>query len=521
MAPSTRPSAATFNQTQASLTLSLAASGRADAASNVRRLLDAGVPPNISDAKGFTALACAVRACDYDTCEVLLERGATVNLPTREASNPPLFWSTTGTARHDAILQLLLDRQADASARNVQGDSALHWACKNGAAHAAALLLEAAPPLRTAANALHMTPLMCAAGSGSLDTLQVLLVDRCELTQADLDACDANGRCALHFAGDAPCVVALLDARCDQRVRDADGRTPLLEALQQGNNDVAAALELAWEEEEASADTLARASAQGAAVSKDGSAGGRGPSRTQAGRKKAARARNKVAASGQHDTQQQQQQQEQPAVATTVTAEAAGEDSGENEGEGREAASSAAMAVPKPAAAVATRVVAEACPEQGVGWVRVGPRGKASPAATATAPSPVGPTHRRPVAAPPLPAEGRAAPQVDAASYRAVVLAERTSDTSVDATAHADGADEAAGAIIRADGGRAGERGGPRAGIVATTTHAASTCDPASVGVDGDSTARAWTAFSLRQPSLMRLTWSSARCWVRASVSCR
>ena len=104
---------------QGALVLTLASSAREDASALIRRLLAAGVPANISDGAGFSALALAARAGMTDTMNVLLDGGASVNLPTRDNGNPPLFWAARaghGEPRQDhcspSYMSLLLPAPA-------------------------------------------------------------------------------------------------------------------------------------------------------------------------------------------------------------------------------------------------------------------------------------------------------------------------------------------------------------------------------------------------------------------------
>ena len=89
---------------QGALVLTLASSDRADAAANIKRLLANGVPANISDGAGFSALSLAARSGNAETVAVLLESGASANLPTRDHGNSPLFWaSKTGHGTRSAL----------------------------------------------------------------------------------------------------------------------------------------------------------------------------------------------------------------------------------------------------------------------------------------------------------------------------------------------------------------------------------------------------------------------------------
>ena len=232
---------------RANLLLNLAGSGRPDAAELVRSLIAKGTPVNVRDTAGFTAVATAARRGDAGVLAALLEAGAEAEAPTHEHANPPLFWAAAGD--HAACLRLLLNRGVSASCRNAQQDTALLWACQQGAAEAAELLLRASTDELHVANNQRMTPLICAASSGRQDVVDLLLAQR---PPPALDAADAHGRTALHFAAasSAEIVESLLAAGANWRIRDAAGLAPLGEAQRQGKAAAAAALQRAWERAE-------------------------------------------------------------------------------------------------------------------------------------------------------------------------------------------------------------------------------------------------------------------------------
>ena len=253
---------------QSGLLLTLASSGRADAASNVARLLRMGVAANTADAQGFTALASAARTGDLAVCEQLLAHGASLSLPTRKSRNPPLFWAAMGG--HVDVVRRLCEPAGNGAIsddiigqRNVQSDTSLIYACQSGQAAAAGYLLDACPALLGEANDHGFTPLMFAAAGGHAETLNLIL-ERIsvavrqpgraseEVRTAALEFIDAknnHGRCALHFAATStspPCVAALLAAGADWRVRDVHGCTPLGEAKKEGRTTSAKLLQRAW-----------------------------------------------------------------------------------------------------------------------------------------------------------------------------------------------------------------------------------------------------------------------------------
>ncbi len=127
--PSPAPPELSERQVQrATLLLKVASSGRADAVELITRLIQEGAPVNCTDASGYSALALAVRVGDTRSCRALLENVASPAVATREKANPPLFWGAA--VDHVEAIQLLLDAAADPFQCNVQGDTALMWACR-------------------------------------------------------------------------------------------------------------------------------------------------------------------------------------------------------------------------------------------------------------------------------------------------------------------------------------------------------------------------------------------------------
>ena len=131
---------ATGHTPQEALLLRLSSSGREDAPNMVARLLKMGVAADTANAEGFTALASAARVGALFVCKELLAHGASPTAPTHENRNPPLFWAAG--KGHVEVVRLLCNASASvASQRNVQGDTALLWACRGGQIGVAETLL--------------------------------------------------------------------------------------------------------------------------------------------------------------------------------------------------------------------------------------------------------------------------------------------------------------------------------------------------------------------------------------------
>lgn len=81
--------------------------------SRVNKLLSKGIPPDLEDASGYTALHYASRNGHLKVCEKLLSKGANVNATTRSGRTTPLH--RAATQGHAEIVQLLLDYGANAN----------------------------------------------------------------------------------------------------------------------------------------------------------------------------------------------------------------------------------------------------------------------------------------------------------------------------------------------------------------------------------------------------------------------
>ncbi len=169
----------------------------------------------------------------------------------------------------------MADLGADLDARDRWGRTALAWAAYNGHTGAVRILLGAGATLREKweggrrkpsalrqrmfgnrwSTALHLATdavVSGRGGEGGREVLALLLARRGELG-IDVNACDAEGRTALHDAvagGSAWAARQLLGAGADVYARDGEGRTPLEHGVRAGCTD-AEVLDLADEAHQA------------------------------------------------------------------------------------------------------------------------------------------------------------------------------------------------------------------------------------------------------------------------------
>jgi ankyrin repeat protein len=103
-----------------------AAAGDADA---VARFLGVGVPVDIRDHTGRTALLAAVQGNHVEVARILIQAGADVNAQDSQRDSPFLL---AGASGHLEILEMTLAHGADLKATNRYGGTALIPACHHG-----------------------------------------------------------------------------------------------------------------------------------------------------------------------------------------------------------------------------------------------------------------------------------------------------------------------------------------------------------------------------------------------------
>ena len=151
---------------------------------------------------------------EYRAVEALIARGADLDAPDKDIDGDVRLHRAASNG-HAAVVQLLLENQANVDVRNGYGYTALHYAAMSGESRVAELLLDAgayagayvstyvgahiehngtgvsvAPRFR-----LRITPLHLAAWHGKLDTARLLLA-----RGAKIDAAAKWGVTPLHFA---------------------------------------------------------------------------------------------------------------------------------------------------------------------------------------------------------------------------------------------------------------------------------------------------------------------------------
>lgn len=196
-------------------------------ATMVARLLEAGANPNSALKMGETPLLTAARSGDPRSVELLLQHGAEVNATEDERGQTALMWAVA--QQHADVVQVLIDRGADIQLRTEVwyqlentagntnpsgnfkmahgGSTALLFAARSGDIETASVLIKAGADVQDSA-ASGASALVIAAHSGH-GPLAIFLLEQ----GADPNAAEA-GYTALHAAvlrGEVELVEALLD----------------------------------------------------------------------------------------------------------------------------------------------------------------------------------------------------------------------------------------------------------------------------------------------------------------------
>ena len=204
-----------------------------------RLLLENGADVNVATKAGLTALIMAATLPDAaKTVRLLVTHGADVNANAEHFS--PLM---SASFRGDTdVLKVLIEKGADATARNRFGFSPLHGASFNGTVEATRLLLSK----RIDANVEveGFTPAMWAAVHGKTEALRLLVAAGAKLNVQQ----DQFGTTPLMWAsttGHADTIRFLVRNGADVNVRDAFGNTPLSWARRRGDKRITEMLEKA------------------------------------------------------------------------------------------------------------------------------------------------------------------------------------------------------------------------------------------------------------------------------------
>jgi uncharacterized protein len=190
----------------------------------VLHFLKGGGNVNAPDGDGCTALVIAAAAGNTYLVSSLLEHGAT---------DLDVALAIAAGMGHIDAMRLLLERGANADARDDEGTSIFMFAAEGGQAESARLLIEYGTDVN-AQNSEGVTSLMIAARNNATHIARLLLRHG-----ADIQATDTLGRTALCLAaeaGAAESVALLLGHGAEIETADHEGWTPLLHTVFRGHS---------------------------------------------------------------------------------------------------------------------------------------------------------------------------------------------------------------------------------------------------------------------------------------------
>ena len=144
-----------------------------------KALIDAGANVRTPGEFGFKPLHLAVLANKFETADLLLERGASIE--------HDFTWTTWSNSEYNEsslhqftdrnnlkAIEFLVDKGVDVNTRNKHGYTPLHWAAWSGDIETANVLLAKGADINSQANDKH-TPLHRAAVNGQVEMVKLLL----------------------------------------------------------------------------------------------------------------------------------------------------------------------------------------------------------------------------------------------------------------------------------------------------------------------------------------------------------
>ena len=201
----------------------------------IRKLLDAGADPNAADASGETALMTATRSGSIDAVKALLQHGADVKTKDGVTQQTALMWAVR--SNFSAAVQILLEYGAEINARTRTGKTpAPRPPGAGGGSHGVGIVRSGWPEQGFQGETPGgMTPLLYAARDGRTGIVRVLLADKADIQQADV-----NGITPLLMAitnNHLDTAKLLLENAAAPNAADWWGRTPLYATVEIRNRD--------------------------------------------------------------------------------------------------------------------------------------------------------------------------------------------------------------------------------------------------------------------------------------------
>ncbi len=208
----------------------------------LKSLIEKGVDVNAKDKEGYTAIYDAAARGHKDVVELLINKGAEINIHVDiEAKNSGLWTPLQTAVRHNqaSVVELLISKGANVNTKDKWGFSPLHTAAKHNYNGVAEHLIEKGADLN-ARNQWDQTPLHIAAKRDNKLVAELLIAKG-----ADINARGIDNETALHRAvggGHTDVTRLLLANGADTEAKCKWGATPLLWAAYSGQTATAGLL---------------------------------------------------------------------------------------------------------------------------------------------------------------------------------------------------------------------------------------------------------------------------------------
>ncbi len=205
----------------------------------VNEFLLSGIAPDTTDEGGLTALHEASRLGYTEIVQLLVGKGANVNLRMEQVGFTPLLLAIENIK----IVRFLIENGADVNAKDdILGITPLQYAVASGNKEITELLLASGADVNSKEKAFDTTSLHSAVTEGHTEIVELLLANGADTDTKDNMFC----RTPLHYAimeEREEIAKLLIDSGADTTIKDINGHTPFLYAKYCNQNNIVKLLE--------------------------------------------------------------------------------------------------------------------------------------------------------------------------------------------------------------------------------------------------------------------------------------